>query len=234
MAAWMRGQQRRSRSARGRARGRTPAGTGTPRRARRSRRGRRRGSADRRPPIAVRSWRGATPSGSLSISRVVPKRTASDSEGRSVDAVELGEGRAVGHRDVVDVGQRLARELGAHRRRAAPRRTARPPPSARAPRAGPDGGPGPPRARSGDRWTFRDDSASPSGSRTVGQAMTSVGDRQVARHLADDHDLLGVLLAEVGVLRADQVEQDRDDRRHAIEVAGPGRALERPRDRPDR
>ena len=59
-------------------------------------------------------------------------------------------------------------------------------------------------------------------------------DRQVARHLADDHHLLGVLLAEVGVLGADQVEQDRDDRRDAVEVARPGRALERPRHRADR
>ena len=86
---------------------------------------------------------------------------------------------------------------------------------------------------SADRWTFRDESARPSGSRTVGQAMTSVGDRQVACHPADDHHLLGVLLAEVGVLGADQVEQDRDDGRHAVEMARPRGALERPRDRPD-
>ncbi len=58
--------------------------------------------------------------------------------------------------------------------------------------------------------------------------------RQVARHLADDHDLLGVLLAEVGALGADEVEQDRDDGRDAIEVTRPRGALERPRDRPDR
>ncbi len=59
-------------------------------------------------------------------------------------------------------------------------------------------------------------------------------DRQVARHLADDHHLLGVLLAEVGVVRPDQVEQDGDDRRDAIEMAGPRGALERPGDRTDR
>ena len=81
---------------------------------------------------------------------------------------------------------------------------------------------------------MRDESARPSGSRTVGQAMTSVGMRQVARHLADDHHLLGVLLAEVGVLGADQVEQDGDDRGDAIEVARPRGALERPGDRADR
>ena len=83
----------------------------------------------------------------------------------------------------------------------------------------------------GVRWTLRDESARPSGSRTVGQAMTSVGQREVERHPADDHDLLGVLLAEVGVLGADEPEQDRDDRRHAVEVPGPRGALERPGDR---
>ena len=68
-----------------------------------------------------------------------------------------------------------------------------------------------------------------------GRAGDDLGrDRQVERHPADDHDLLGVLLAEVGVLGADEVEQDRDDRRHPVEVAGPGRSLERPRHRPDR
>ena len=56
---------------------------------------------------------------------------------------------------------------------------------------------------------------------------------QVAGHLADDHDLLGVLLAEVRALRADQVEQDRDDGRDAIEVTGSCRSLERLRDRSD-
>ena len=77
------------------------------------------------------------------------------------------------------------------------------------------------------RWTFRDDSARPSGSRTVGQATTSVGRARSRRHPADDLDLLGVLLAEVGALGADQPEQDRDDRRHPVEVTGSGGALER-------
>ena len=68
----------RSRSARDRAGGSTPAGTGTRRRAPRSRRDRRRRSAGRRSPID-QVVAGRAPSGSLSISRVVPKRTASDS-----------------------------------------------------------------------------------------------------------------------------------------------------------
>ena len=69
----------RSRSARGRARGRRRAGTGTRRRAPRSRRGRR---AKIRRPAAMpvdQVAAGRAPSGSLSIRRVVPKRTASDS-----------------------------------------------------------------------------------------------------------------------------------------------------------
>ena len=52
-----------------------------------------------------------------------------------------------------------------------------------------------------------------------GRAGDDLGrQRQVAGHLPDDHDLLRVLLAEVGVLGADQREEDGDDGRHAIEV----------------
>ena len=57
-------------------------------------------------------------------------------------------------------------------------------------------------------------------------------DGQVAGHLADDHDLLGVLLAEVGPLGADQPEQDRDDRGDAVEVTRTRRTLQRFRDAP--
>ena len=58
--------------------------------------------------------------------------------------------------------------------------------------------------------------------------------RQVPRHLPDDHDLLGVLLAEVGAVGADQAEEDRDDGGDAVEVARACRALERLGDGPDR
>ena len=51
-------------------------------------------------------------------------------------------------------------------------------------------------------------------------------------HLADHHDLLGVLLAEVGALGADEPEQDGDDRGDAFEMARARRPLERSRDRP--
>ena len=52
------------------------------------------------------------------------------------------------------------------------------------------------------------------------------GQRQVGGHARDDHDLLGILLAEVGVLRTDQREQRGHDGGHSVEVAGPGRALQ--------
>ena len=58
--------------------------------------------------------------------------------------------------------------------------------------------------------------------------------REVQRHPPDDPDLLVVLEPEVGALGADQREQDRDDRRDAVEVPGPRGALERPGDRADR
>ncbi len=72
----------------------------------------------------------------------------------------------------------------------------------------------------------------------IGFAHGRAGDdlrrqRQVARHLADDHDLLGVLLAEVGVLGADEREEDGDHGRHAIEVPGTRGALQRTGHRPD-
>ena len=67
----------------------------------------------------------------------------------------------------------------------------------------------------------------PVGSRTVGQ--TSIRDRDVeVAHEAPDHArLLGVLLAEVRDVRADHVEQLRDDRRDAVEMGTA--AVRRPR-----
>ena len=49
---------------------------------------------------------------------------------------------------------------------------------------------------------------------------------QVAHHPPDDRHLLGVLLAEVGAARADEVEQLQADGCDAAEVAGPVLALE--------
>ena len=74
---------------------------------------------------------------------------------------------------------------------------------------------------------MRDESARPSGSRTVGQAMTRVGQRQVAGHAPDDHDLLGILLAEVGALGADEREEDGHHRGDPVEVPRSSGALER-------
>ena len=56
-------------------------------------------------------------------------------------------------------------------------------------------------------------------------------DREVAGHAPDDEQLLGVLLAEVRAIGADQVEQDRDDRSDTVEMA---RAVPRPRAAPRR
>src|SRR5207248_6172916 len=50
-------------------------------------------------------------------------------------------------------------------------------------------------------------------------------DVQVADETSDHGELLRVLLAEVGTLRPDEVEQLQADGGDAAEVAGPGRAL---------
>ena len=175
-------------------------------------------------------------SGSLSIRRVGPKRTASESSAGSPSVRRSSSARVRPSATLTYAGiasgsalQDLAtsRRAGASADRSPASQRARAASSARR-RTGAA-------ARSaGERWTFRDDSASPSGSRTVGQAIDLGGDREVAGHLADDHHLLGVLLPEVGSLCADQVEQDRDDRGDPVEVAGPRRALERAGDRADR
>ena len=186
------------------------------------------------PSRAAQVVAGPSPSGSLSMRRVVPNRTASDSSAGPSTRSSSVEGRR-------RPPPRRTRGRPAARRRASARMTSR--------SASADRSPASQRSRAatsarwrtgaaarsaGERWTFRDERARPSGSRTVGQAIDLGGDGEVAGHLADDHDLLGVLLAEVGVLRPDQVEQDRDDRRHAIEMARSRRAFERTRDRADR
>ena len=62
--------------------------------------------------------------------------------------------------------------------------------------------------------------ASPSGSRTVGSASTLTGHVEVADHAADDRELLGVLLAEIGDVGLDGVEELGDDGGDAAEVLG--------------
>ena len=111
---------------------------------------------------------------SLSMSRVDPKRTASDasagpstvssSASVSPSATETYSTSASGSRREHVAHRRAERFAGPLARR----------PTPRAPRAAPAAGPAPRRARSGDRWTLRDDIARPSGSRTVGQVTTSV------------------------------------------------------------
>ena len=132
----------------------------------------------------------------------------------------------VGDRDVVGLGERLAVERRPHRRRAARRPTARRPPSVRAPRASARWRTGAAARCAGVRWTLRDESARPSGSRTVGQAMTSVGIARSQRHPADDHHLLGVLLAEV---RRARRRRGRTGSRRRSRRRRSGRAAPRPR-----
>ena len=73
---------------------------------------------------------------------------------------------------------------------------------------------------------MRLDIARPSGSRTVGTDTTSTGKSRSRHHAADEQQLLGVLLAEVGRVGAGEVHELGDDGEHAVEVAGPGLALE--------
>ena len=79
---------------------------------------------------------------------------------------------------------------------------------------------------SGERYTFREESARPSSSRTVGAADDLERLVEVAHHLADDGELLGVLAPEVGAVGLHEVKQLGDDGGDAIEVAGPRGALE--------
>ena len=77
------------------------------------------------------------------------------------------------------------------------------------------------RARRAARRTLRLDSASPSGSRTVGTISSADGHVEVGDHPPQDRDLLGVLLAEVRDVGRDDVEQLGHDGADAGEVAGP-------------
>ena len=105
-------------------------------------------------------------------------------------------------------------------------------PAATAPRAARsarDEGDGAARARRRSRRTLRLDSARPSGSRTVGITLELDREVEVAHHAAQDGDLLGVLLAEVGDVGRDHVEA-ASPRRCRRRRSGPGRAR-RPRAR---
>ena len=62
--------------------------------------------------------------------------------------------------------------------------------------------------------------ASPSASRTVGRTSIRTGKSRSRDHAADHDRLLGVLLAEVGDVGADGVEELGDDGGDAAEVVG--------------
>ena len=74
--------------------------------------------------------------------------------------------------------------------------------------------------------TLRLDSASPSGSRTVGTPTTPTPRSRSCGHPPDQRQLLVVLLAEVRAAGPHQVEELGHDGEHAGEVPGPDRALE--------
>ena len=160
--------------------------------------------------------------------RVEPKRTASERSAGPSTSSSSASVAGVGDGDVVGV-RRAARSARTPRiaLRMRIRRALAALPCARAPASSARRRTGAAARSSGERWTLRDDIARPSGSRTVGWATTSIGIARSRAMLPDHEQLLGVLLAEVRPLGADEVEQDRDDRRDAVEVARPGRALER-------
>ena len=112
-------------------------------------------------------------SGTLSIRRVVPTRTAAasvgGSNGASGDVVDLEAG-------CVEDRPRRVVGVTAWRARGAARALARAPPA--------------------ERRTLRDESASPSVSRTVAHDLERELEVQVGDHPADHLDLLGVLLPE--------------------------------------
>ena len=78
---------------------------------------------------------------------------------------------------------------------------------------------------------MRDERASPSGSRTVGQATIVMRQPQLFDHPPHQEELLRVLLAEVRGRRTHHVEQPMDGGEHAGEVPGPGGAFQDVADR---
>ncbi len=177
---------------------------------------------------------GPAPSGSLSMSRVVPKRTASDRSAGPSTLIELGQASC---RRPTETYSTSASGSVASVARIASRS------------ASPDRSPASQHDRAASEGAMEDRRRRPLGRAEVdvprrereavrlthGGAGDHLGrDGQVAGHLADDHHLLGVLLPEVGMVGADQAEQDRDDRGDAVEVAGTRRSLERLGDRADR
>ena len=118
-------------------------------------------------PLGLRSVPIVRTRSSLSISRVVPNRTASDSSaGPSTSSSSWSV--AIGDGDVVDVGERS----GVDRSRIASRSRVGAAFAGRSTVARGQQGVTEHRRRGAlarQRWTFRDDSASPSGSRTSGR-----------------------------------------------------------------
>ena len=79
---------------------------------------------------------------------------------------------------------------------------------------------------SGLSRAFRDETARPSASRTVGTTRISTSSGEIANQLPDHLGLLRVLAAEERLVGPDDLEQLEDDGRDAPEVAGSELALE--------
>ena len=165
------------------------------------------------------------------MSRVVPKRAAMREERRPVDPVQLRQRRVVGQRDVLEGRQRLRRDdpaddcpdrLGVPLAGLPARATCRQ------------------RAmehRGGGALGRRQVDVARAHCEPVGFAHGGAGDHgrqgEVGRHPGDDPKLLGILHPEVGAVRPDQAEEDRDDGRDAVEVARARRPFERPAEQGD-
>jgi hypothetical protein len=73
---------------------------------------------------------------------------------------------------------------------------------------------------------LRDDSARPSVSRCDRRAQYLDREIEIARHAADDRELLEILLAEDCDIGLHLIEQLGDDGRDAVEMAGPCGAVQ--------
>ena len=161
---------------------------------------------------------------SLSMSRTSPNRTASESSAAAGDASRAPR-RCPRRRPTRSPGRRAARRRAP---RASPSRRASPSafaarPAARAGREqrAPQDGRGRPPGRRQAHVPRRHRQAVGLAHRRAGDDLG--GQREVERHPPDDPHLLGVLLAEVGALRADE-RRTGSRRRSRRRRSGPGRA----------
>ena len=80
---------------------------------------------------------------------------------------------------------------------------------------------------------MRLDKASPSGARTVGTPVISIGTIELCADRSDQRQLLIVLFAEEHTRRRDDVEQFQDDGAYTVEVSRPMRTAQNVRETRD-